>query len=206
MPKGKLVKGLDIGTGANLIYPIVGSYEYGWQFIGSDIEAVSLSCAEQLIKANRRLKGAMTLRKQKQASSIFSGIIQPTDRLAFTMCNPPFHSSKQDAEKGTKRKNRNLGKGTTSLNFGGQSNELWCPGGEAEFVCTMVRESSQFKHQVLWFTSLISSKHNLSKIKAELKHVQCQQVRVVEMGQGNKISRFIAWSFFDKSQQQGWFQ
>lgn len=206
VPKGKAVSGLDIGTGANLIYPIVGSYEYGWQFVGSDVEAVSLKSAEQLIKANRRLSKQIKLRKQNQSQCIFKGVIKPQDKFTFTLSNPPFHASKQEAEQGTVRKNKNLGRAGKKLNFGGQSNELWCPGGEAEFVCTMVRESSQFKHQVLWFTSLVSSKHNLPKIKAELKKINCQQVKVIEMGQGNKISRFIAWSFFDKSQQQGWFQ
>lgn len=206
LPKGKHIKGLDVGTGANLIYPIVGSYEYGWQFVGSDIEATSLSCAEQLIKANSRLKKQVKLRKQKQKQHIFKGIIQPDDRFTFTLCNPPFHGSKQQAAQGTQRKTRNLGQAKGKLNFGGQSNELWCPGGEAEFVCTMVKESSQFEHQVLWFTSLISSKNNLAKIKAELKKTKAKQVKIIEMGQGNKVSRFIAWSFLDKTQQQGWFR
>lgn len=205
IPTGKHIRGLDVGTGANLIYPIVGSYEYDWQFIGSDIEAVSLGCAEQLIKANPRLKKAVKLRKQADAKHIFNGVIKADDNFAFTLCNPPFHASKQQAMQGTQRKNKNLGQAKGKLNFGGQSNELWCPGGEAEFVCTMVRESSQFGHQVVWFTSLISSKNNLSRIKSELKKTNCKQVKIIEMGQGNKISRFIAWSFLDKSQQQGYF-
>lgn len=206
VPKGKAVKGLDVGTGANLIYPIVGTFEYGWQFVGSDVEATSLNCAEQLIKANPRLKKQVKLRKQKQQQNVFTGIIQADDRFAFTLCNPPFHASKQQAAQGTLRKNKNLGQTKGKLNFGGQSNELWCPGGEAEFVCTMVKESSQFGSQVLWFTSLISSKNNLAKIKSELKKSKAKQVNIIEMGQGNKVSRFIAWSFLDKSQQQGWFR
>lgn len=206
IPQGKAVKGLDVGTGANLIYPIVGSYEYGWQFVGSDIETVSLNCAEQLIKANSRLKKQIKLRKQEESNHIFKGIIQADDEFTFTLCNPPFHASEEQATQGAQRKNRNLGQNKGKLNFGGQSNELWCPGGEAEFVCNMVRESSQFKSQVLWFTSLISSKNNLAKIETELKKIKAKQVKIVEMGQGNKISRFIAWSFFDTSQQQGWFQ
>jgi hypothetical protein len=28
---------LDIGTGANLIYPLIGAHEYGWRFTGSEI-------------------------------------------------------------------------------------------------------------------------------------------------------------------------
>ena len=201
---GKQIKVLDVGTGANLIYPIVGSFEYGWQFVGSDIEPISIQCAQQLINANKRLRKNIVLRQQKHSEHIFDGIIKTNDRFALTMCNPPFHSSEKQAQQASDRKTRNLGTSSKSLNFGGQHNELWCPGGELEFVCRMVRESSQFKHQVLWFTSLISNHKNLSKIKTELSKVKCQDVKVVEMGQGNKVSRFIAWTFLDKSQQQGW--
>jgi len=206
IPKGKQVQGLDIGTGANLIYPIIGSFEYGWRFVASDIEPTSISCAEQLVKANQRLGKTVRVVQQKKPNQIFKGVIKGSDKLAFTLCNPPFHASKADAAKGTLRKNKNLGQTKGKLNFGGQSNELWCPGGEAEFVCNMVRESSQFKPQVLWFTSLISNKNNLKKIKLELKKVNCQQVKIIEMGQGNKVSRFIAWTYLDKAQQQGWFK
>ena len=38
IPKGKQIKCLDIGTGANLVYPIIGTREYGWSFIASDID------------------------------------------------------------------------------------------------------------------------------------------------------------------------
>jgi 23S rRNA A1618 N6-methylase RlmF len=31
-PKGHTVQGLDIGIGANCIYPIIGNAEYGWSF------------------------------------------------------------------------------------------------------------------------------------------------------------------------------
>ena len=203
---GKQVQVLDIGTGANLIYPIVGSHEYSWRFVGSDIEPISVQCAQQLINANPRLKKSVSLRLQKNQDSIFTGIIGQHDRFTFTMCNPPFHANAKQAQQATERKVKNLGLDKTSLNFGGQSNELWCPGGELEFVCNMVRESSQFKHQVLWFTSLISNNKNLSKIQSELAKANCQDVKIIDMGQGNKVSRFIAWTFFDKTQQQGWFE
>lgn len=202
---GKKVKVLDIGTGANLIYPIVGSFEYGWQFVGSDIEAISIQCAQQLIKANKRLGKNVKLRQQKNSEHIFNDIIKEQDRFALTMCNPPFHGSEKQAQQASQRKTKNLGTSDKSLNFGGQHNELWCPGGELEFICNMVRESVDYKHQVMWFTSLVSNNKNLDKIKEQLAKVKCHHVQVVEMGQGNKISRFIAWTFLDEPQQQDWF-
>lgn len=212
IPKGKKIKGLDIGTGANLIYPIIGSFEYGWSFVGSDIDPVSLNCATQLCKVNPRLKQSIKLRNQPKTAHIFNGIINQQDRFAFTMCNPPFHKSAEDADKGSQRKLNNLaatrkGKSESKdkLNFAGQANELWCPGGEAEFVCNMVRESTNYHQQVVWFSSLISKKDNLEIIQAELKKSKAKQIKIIDMGQGNKVSRFIAWSFLTNEQQDEWF-
>mgnify|MGYP005989335061 CR=1 FL=1 len=206
IPTSKNVMGLDIGTGANLIYPILGSFEYKWRFVGSDIEPISISCAEQLVKANPRLRQQITLRLQPNADNIFQGVIKASDRFTFTICNPPFHSSAEKADKASLRKRQNLGKDTSQkLNFGGQSNELWCEGGETEFVCKMVRESSLFATQVLWFTSLVSNKDNLKIIQSALSKSKAKQVKIIDMGQGNKLSRFIAWSFLDNHQQEDWF-
>lgn len=113
------------------------------------------------------------------------------------MCNPPFHASETDADKGTQRKWKNLNRAPqASLNFGGQAQELWCEGGEKRFILDMISESVTFKEQVYWFTSLISNKDNVKPLKQQLKQVAAEQVKVIEMEQGNKSSRFIAWSFF----------
>ena len=32
------VRGIDIGTGASLIYPLLGSKVYGWSFTATDID------------------------------------------------------------------------------------------------------------------------------------------------------------------------
>lgn len=207
IPTGKNVVGLDIGTGANLIYPIVGSAEYGWKFVGSDIDPVSLKCAEQLCKFNKRLTKQIKLKQQKQPKHIFEGVIQPADKFMFSMCNPPFHRSEQEANKGSQRKNRNLkSENTNKLNFAGRNNELWCDGGERQFVTNMIRESQQFQTQVLWFTSLIAKNDNLKALYAELDKVKPVEVKTVEMTQGNKQTRFIAWSFLNKTQRQAWFE
>lgn len=205
------IKGLDIGTGANLVYPIIGHHEYRWQFVGSDIDATSLNWAKQLIQFNPTLKSGVKLRMQTNSSAVFQGIVKQNDRFTFSMCNPPFHSSPEEAEQGTKRKIQNLNKGKTAgskdltLNFGGRSNELWCDGGELSFVQNMVRESQQVASQVLWFTSLISKKQTLPAIYQKLNQVQATQVKTIDMAQGNKVSRFVAWSFLNEDEHKHWF-
>lgn len=200
IPLGHGVKVLDIGTGANLVYPLCGQSEYAWQFSGSDIDPVSIKAAKQICQLNN-LK--IKLKQQKNRKHIFKGIIGPKDRFHISMCNPPFHASEAAAGKGTARKWKNLGQGKSDkLNFGGQKGELWCPGGEVRFITNMIEESVEFGNQCLWFTSLVSKKENLNPLQKILRKVSPNEVKIVDMAQGQKISRFIAWSFLDKEQRR----
>ncbi|STT49675.1 putative SAM-dependent methyltransferase [Klebsiella pneumoniae] len=48
---------LDIGTGANLIYPLIGAHEYGWRFTGSEINPQAFASAQAIINGNPGLTG-----------------------------------------------------------------------------------------------------------------------------------------------------
>lgn len=211
VPVGAKVTGLDIGTGANCIYPILGSQSYGWHFVASDINPASIATAEEICKANRSLKGKIKCRLQPNPNHIFKNLIKPDDRFCFTLCNPPFHASQADAQAGNQRKNRNLKRSTdkpatnqSSLNFGGQGAELWCEGGEIAFVRKMIKESKEFAGNCLWFTTLISKKENLPAVYQALKQVGAVDVKTVDMAQGQKISRFVAWSFHSGNVRNEW--
>ncbi|UTH50304.1 23S rRNA (adenine(1618)-N(6))-methyltransferase RlmF (plasmid) [Loktanella salsilacus] len=198
IPRGRYIKALDIGTGANLVYPLIGQSEYGWHFTGVDIDPVAIKSARHICEANK-LK--ITLKQQKIPKNIFRGVIEPGDAFHVTLCNPPFHSSIEQARKGTERKWRNLGKDDTSkLNFGGQNAELWCPGGEIKFIASMIEQSVAFADQCLWFSSLVSKKDNLQTLYRILGKAKVKEYKVVEMAQGQKTSRFIAWTFIKESQ------
>jgi len=192
--KGK-IKGIDIGVGANAIYPILASRIYDWEMLGTDIEEKSIEIARENIQANKNLSKNIEIRHQEDRGSIFKGMIEEDGYYHFSMCNPPFHASEKEAHKATTRKLKNLGlKEDSALNFGGQANELWCNGGEALFIKRMIRESVLFKSQVRWFTSLVSKKENLPKIYKQLTKLKAD-FRTIEMNQGNKKSRIIAWRF-----------
>ena len=138
IPRGPTVRALDIGVGANLIYPLIGAHEYGWRFVGTDIDAAAIKSAQQIIDANEGLANAIELRLQKSPLKIFDGVVNADDRFDIVICNPPFHATAKDAAAGSLRKWKNLGKARTAdtkpkLNFGGQAVELWCEGGEAGF-------------------------------------------------------------------------
>ncbi|MEV3823640.1 23S rRNA (adenine(1618)-N(6))-methyltransferase RlmF [Aeromonas dhakensis] len=206
VPTGKGVRVLDVGVGANCIYPLLGAREYGWRFVGSDIDPVSVKAASLLANSNG-LGSQIECRLQGRAGDIFQGIVAPRERFALTLCNPPFHASLAEASKGTERKLRNLGKEVKEkpvLNFGGQKAELWCEGGEAAFLAAMINQSRAFAEQCLWFSSLVSKKENLPAAKKALTRVGARQVRVLEMAQGNKVSRVLAWTFFDEAGGREW--
>jgi len=205
-PHNSAIKVLDIGTGASCIYPILGQREYDWNFVASDVDPVSIKVAQQIISSNKLLDKKIKCRLQTNSNHIFNGVIAEDDFFHLTLCNPPFHSSLAEASQGTTRKWKNLNKSkqsnkekSTTLNFGGQKAELWCPGGELAFIGKMIEESKNYHKQVIWFTCLVSKKDHIPKIKLNLNKVQVSQIKVINMTQGQKISRFVAWSFYDIS-------
>lgn len=207
IPVGNQIKCLDIGVGANCIYPIIGHQEYGWSFVGSDIEPVAVKSANEIIASNPALKENVEIRLQSGLKDIFLGIIQPDEFFDLTICNPPFHASFEEAQKGTLRKLSNLkGKRIThaALNFGGKNKELWCDGGEETFVQKMISQSKQFATSCFWFSTLISKQSNLKGVYAALKKAEAIDVKTIPMSHGNKISRIVAWTYLSCEQQQKW--
>ncbi len=198
VPTGKSIRCLDIGTGANVIYPIIGSYEYKWSFTGTDTDPRAIDAANAIVKLNPLLKANVELRLQVNSNSVFKGIIHKGEVFAVTLCNPPFHASAAEAREGSLRKLSNL-KGrkinTPDLNFGGTNNELWCDGGEVKFIRTMITESKEFATQCRWFTTLVAKQASLNSIYDALAKVQATEVKTIAMTQGNKSSRIVAWSY-----------
>lgn len=202
IPRGTHVKALDIGTGASMVYPLIGMAEYGWHFTGIDIDTGALKSAQQICDRNTL---DVILRQQDTPENILQGAIAPDDLFHVSMCNPPFHASAAQANKGTLRKWRNLGKGPSSkLNFGGQNVELWYQGGEIKFIARMIDQSKGFAPQCLWFTSLVSKKDNLAPLSKILQKAKVAEVKVVDMAQGQKNSRFIAWTYIKENQRSSY--
>jgi len=207
IPTGERIICLDIGIGANVIYPIIGVKEYGWSFIGSDTDALAIDAAQKTTNDNDLLKNRVDLRIQKHTDAIFKNILQENEYVDLTICNPPFHASAEEALAVNKRKNNQLKPsepGKSVRNFGGQSNELWCVGGEDVFVRQMITESIAFKNNCFWFTTLISKQSNMRRAHAALEKAGTSEIKIIPMGQGNKTSRILAWTFLDAGQQRDW--
>jgi 23S rRNA (adenine1618-N6)-methyltransferase len=184
---------LDVGTGATCIYPLLGVAEYGWNFVGTDIDLDSLDSAQDNIDDNE-LDSKITLRQQFDERNVLKGIVEVDDAFSVTMCNPPFYKSAEEAQGANKRKSRNLGNNIVR-NFSGNNNELWYVGGEKAFLHTYLYESSLHPKSSVWFTSLVSKKENVKSLQDSSKKLKVVEFKVIEMNQGNKVTRIVCWRF-----------
>ena len=207
IPRGDKITCLDIGVGASCIYPIIGVTEYDWKFIGSDIDPKSIVSAQHIVSANPSLKDKVECRLQKNPKDVFYGVLSREEIIDLSICNPPFHSSTEDAKKGTRRKIKNLsGKDekTPVLNFAGISSELICDGGEYKFILNMIRESKKYAKNCYWFSTLVSKQPNLKGIYKSLEELEATKIKTIPMGTANKSTRIVAWTFLSKEEQKVW--
>lgn len=207
IPLGNKIKCLDIGLGASCIYPIIGTTEYKWRFIGSDIDSKSISSAKSIVNSNPTLKGNIECRLQKNPEFIFRGVINEKDKIDLVISNPPFHSSIEEANKSSRRKTKNLsGKKIKPplLNFSGINHELVYKGGESQFIENMIEESKQISHNCYWFSTLVSKQSNLKKIYKLLEIAKPFKVKTIALGTSNKSSRIVAWTYLSKEEQKSW--
>ncbi len=211
IPTGAGVRILDIGVGANCVYPLVGHAEYGWNFLGADIDEAALANAKMILGKNPGLTEAVELRHQTVWDNIFVGLLRSGETFDLSMCNPPFHNSPDEVLAVSPRKWNNLGKpgaqkgaSLPRLNFGGGGTELWCNGGERAFVKLMIEQSATIPKRVMWFTSLVSKAENLEHIELALKKAHVVDSRIIPMGQGQKQSRMVAWTFTGNGDREKW--
>jgi 23S rRNA (adenine1618-N6)-methyltransferase len=207
IPMDKSVTCLDIGIGASCIYPIIGVTEYKWNFIGSDINSKSIKSAQNIVNSNPSLIGKVSCRIQSHPKFIFRGIIEREDKIDIAICNPPFHSSIEEASKGAIRKIKNLtGQKTIlpKLNFSGNINERVYEGGEFQFMCNMISESKEFAKCCFWFSFLVSKESNLKRIYKILHQNNPSEIRTIKIKTGNKTSRIIAWTYLAPKERKMW--
>lgn len=197
------IRVLDIGTGANCIYPLLGNSVYNWDFLGTDCDEKSLECASKIIEENK-VSEAIKVQLQPDTTHIFEGILSKDDKFSAVMCNPPFYRSQEEAMEANARKLEGLGKIDVGRNFGGKQQELWYNGGEKAFVHTFLYESSQFKTNCFWYTTLISKKENAESMIPSLKKIGATEIKTIPMHQGNKVTRVVAWTFLSKKEQEEW--
>ncbi|XP_072978132.1 uncharacterized protein [Typha angustifolia] len=201
------VRGFDIGTGANCIYPLLGASLFGWSFVGSDVTDVALEWAKKNVESNPHLVELIEIRNANDASCsaedkpigevarqdvvvkppVLVGIVKDGESFDFCMCNPPFFESIEAAGLNPK------------TSCGGTAMEMVCPGGECAFITRIIEDSVSLKHSFRWFTSMVGRKVNLKFLMSKVRDVGASVVKTTEFVQGQTARWGLAWSFVSPS-------
>ena len=170
--------GLDIGVGANCIYPMLNAKFFRYNMVGTDIDNDALKVAQANVEANH-LQGKIKLFQvapsyaQQQASSSpsapesvggpVSRALQTwqssqrpeqreQQRLQFVMTNPPFYDPQEEQTVMTDARVGD-GRARTAMTV----SEGTYPGGEVGFVTDMIADSLRQRNDVELNGSLLSS-------------------------------------------------
>ncbi|KAF7316127.1 S-adenosyl-L-methionine-dependent methyltransferase [Mycena indigotica] len=184
------VCGLDIGTGASVIYPLLAcKTNADWCFIATDIDALSLSVARQNITANN-MQDRIRLVESTLEGPIFGPLLHdPTLTITFTMCNPPFYSSHADVQVSAAAKEFEPYAVCTGADV-----EMITAGGESAFVRKMVEESIHIGTRCRWYTSMLGKLSSLSQVVEALRLHSIDNYAITEFVQGTTRRWAIAWS------------
>ena len=88
------IRGLDIGTGASAIYPLLGTSCFpNWRFVGTDVDGESLEYAREHVLGHPGNDGKLEKRINLVYVKEQDPFLPPDGEYAFTMCNPPFYTS-----------------------------------------------------------------------------------------------------------------
>ena len=187
------VLGLDVGTGASLIYPLLGCAQRPrWSFLATDVDAKSLAHARR----NAELNGLLGSRVRVVDRDVAAPFLVPLDDLGvdaldFVMVNPPFYTSESELLDLARQKSRPPNSACT-----GAPIEMVCEGGEIGFVQRIIDESLVLRGRVQWYTSMLGKQSSLDVCVARLRAHGIDNYAVTAFVQGNKTRRWaLGWSF-----------
>lgn len=179
------VWGIDIGTGATCVFPLLGRKLYGWKFLATDIDAESLEYARSNLLLNPGVGPGIILKYVADAEKILEGVVEADKVFDFCMCNPPFFASLK--EKGRNRHRRCIA----------TNHELVTRGGEERFVTQLVYESLTLTSQrVRWFSSMMGKKSTFYSIRRLLKSLHPEKVecwKSTTLYQGRSARWVLGW-------------
>ncbi|KAK3991046.1 hypothetical protein QBC44DRAFT_341392 [Cladorrhinum sp. PSN332] len=192
-PGSQPVCGLDIGTGASCIYPLLGAVQRSsWHFVATDIDAKSLDHAKRNVQLNNLSDRIQLCLRSPDDTLIPSESDLPMSPLAFVMMNPPFYTSADEMLSSAAKKSRPPHSACT-----GAPVEMVCEGGEVAHVCRLLKESLILKEGgAQWYTSMLGKVTSLEVLVPQLRENGIDNYAVTEFIQGNKTKRWaIGWSF-----------
>lgn len=186
--------GLDVGTGASAIYPLLGCAQRpSWSFIATDIDAKSLSCARRNVALNGLESRIRIVARDNDGSA---SLIPDLDELEagqidFVMTNPPFYESEAELRDLAAQKALPPASACT-----GAPHEMVCEGGEVGFIQRLLDESLELRERVQWYTAMVGKQSSLGVVVDRLRAAGINNYAVAQFVQGHKTRRWaVGWGF-----------
>ncbi|XP_040903263.1 RNA N6-adenosine-methyltransferase mettl16 [Toxotes jaculatrix] len=187
-------RGIDIGTGASCIYPLLGATMNGWYFLATEVDDICFDYATKNVEHNN-LSDLIKVVKVPQKTLLMDALKEETEIIYdFCMCNPPFFANQLEAKGVNSRNSRRPP--PSSVNTGGVT-EIMAEGGELEFVKRIIHDSLQLKKRLRWYSCMLGKKCSLTPLKEELRKQGVPKVTHTEFCQGRTMRWALAWSFYD---------
>uniref|UniRef100_A0A6G1SP69 U6 snRNA m(6)A methyltransferase n=1 Tax=Aceria tosichella TaxID=561515 RepID=A0A6G1SP69_9ACAR len=203
------VLGIDIGTGASCIFPILSCHRNpSWSFIGVEADQKSFSVAVENVQKNF-MDDRIKVVKVSTEEALNDILCLANSPVTFIMCNPPFFEEEYGV---TLEMSPNIS-GSGASGGGGsmiggvsrpKSNantsnkiESICSGGEITFVGRLLEQSRHLKEEVTIYSSMLGRKQSLTHFKQTLSSMDDDNLSWTwaELCQGKTIRYAIAWSF-----------
>ncbi|WBW73249.1 23S rRNA/U6 snRNA (adenine-N(6))-methyltransferase Mtl16 [Schizosaccharomyces osmophilus] len=178
------VIGLDIGTGASCIYPLLGCKLYSFNFLATEIDSSSYDAACSNVM-NNRLEDKIKLEHRCEAASFLSRYPSGQE-FTFVICNPPFYGSNEEIFNNKDRLPNSI--------CSGSKNEMITQGGEVEFARRILQES-KCRREILWFTCLLGKKSSLADLIHDLRDEKIDNYGIYEIHVGKTKRWILSWSF-----------
>ncbi|XP_040279431.1 RNA N6-adenosine-methyltransferase METTL16 [Bufo bufo] len=187
-------RGIDIGTGASCIYPLLGATLNGWYFLATEVDDICYNYAKKNVEQNH-LADLIKVVKVPQKTLLMDALKEESGIIYdFCMCNPPFFANQMEAQGVNSRNPRRPP--PSSVNTGGIT-EIMAEGGELEFVKRIIHDSLQLKKRLRWYSCMLGKKCSLAPLKEELRIQGVPKVAHTEFYQGRTMRWALAWSFYD---------
>uniref|UniRef100_A0A4W5PEA5 U6 small nuclear RNA (adenine-(43)-N(6))-methyltransferase n=1 Tax=Hucho hucho TaxID=62062 RepID=A0A4W5PEA5_9TELE len=164
--QGEPRRGIDIGTGASCIYPLLGASMNGWHYLATEVDDICFDYATRNVEQNN-LSDLIKVVKVPQKTLLMDALKEESAIVYdFCMCNPPFFANQLEAKGVNSRNSRRPP--PSSVNTGGVT-EIMAEGGELEFVKRIIHDSLQLKTRLRWYSCMLGKKCSLAPLKEELR-------------------------------------
>ncbi len=177
------VLGFDIGCGASCVYALLGRRLFGWRFVCSELDPVSLEAARENLERNGMGEGVRLVQAPSEQSCLRDCLAEGEELPSFVMCNPPFFEHASEAAQHPRR------------NAVLTASESATEGGEVAFVTRLIDESQHYGRRIALYSSLCGKKSSLRALRQVLLARGVPVMHSTRLAQGRTHRWVLAWSF-----------